>query len=88
MAKIGKRDVFRMTLDLPLSDMGRIEKLQELTGSSTHKSIFDMALAVTMYVVECLQNGERFNVVTPGGEIKEIIFPLRVNRLKKRKKIS
>ncbi len=86
MAKIGKKDVYRVTLDFSRSSQGHIEQLCEIIGASTKAELFKSALALFDFVVGHLKKGDSFFIEDGRGKIKEVAWTLLIEKKKKNKK--
>ncbi len=79
MAKPDKK-THRITLDLPSSSKDNLDSLQELIGCNTRAEVFRNALNVLDFVSHELVKGNKFVVIDPEGNEREIVFPIMMNR--------
>ena len=80
MAKINGKDIYRVTLDFSKKSQGYIEGLQELANCSTKAEVFKHALNVFDFVINELARGNKFVVISPDDEKREVVFPVMINK--------
>jgi hypothetical protein len=80
MARIANKDVYRVTLDFSKESQEYIEALQKQANCSTKAEVFKQALNVFDFIVNELAKGNKFMVVGPKNQKREVLFPLFISR--------
>jgi hypothetical protein len=78
--KKAKKAPYRITLDLSPEAERYLIDLQERTHLGTKVAVFKAALNIMDFISHELSGGNKFIIVGPKGEKKQVVWPLSILR--------